>query len=255
MMICKSILKDIISFFVYAFVCPFMRGRGAVLVYHSVDNNVKRGNDPDKINVSPVRFREHMAYIAKRKDRFTVTFDDSYGNVYLNAFPIVQEYGIRSTVFVLTDFVDKKLSMDNFFNGIRSPEPLTWDEINEMKSAGLEIGCHSGAHKNVAQLNKETLQREIASSRKRILDMTGTSARSFAYPFGNADSFNERTESALKKSGYERIYTNIMGMDNSGSEPFRIRRIRIYNTDNIFRFKIKIAGAYNWVDMIRKEPA
>ena len=43
---------------------------------------------------------------------------------------------------------------------------------------------------------------------------------------------------------------DLRGMDNSETEPFAIRRIRIYGTDNMFRFRIKVAGAYNWVDSL-----
>jgi len=55
---------------------------------------------------------------------------------------------------------------------------------------------------------------------------------------------------SIKNSGYEKAYSNIMGMDNSPSEPFAINRIRVYPCDNIFRFRMKVAGAYNWIDRI-----
>lgn len=248
-----NLLKDVVSFFIYALICPFFRNKKAVLVYHSISSAISPYNDPYKINVGPDRFRAHMAYIARKKDKFTVTFDDSYENIYFNAFPIVQKHNVKSIVFVLTDYVDKKISMGCFFNKKYSPKPLTWNEVNEMKDAGVEIGCHSKTHKNLAELKSEELNGEAFTATKRIMDATGQRPRSFAYPFGNADSFNEKTEKVLKENGYKKIYTNIMGMDNSEEEPFKVRRIRIYSTDNIFRFKMKIAGAYNWVDMLQKE--
>lgn len=40
-----------------------------------------------------------------RKPVATVTFDDGYGDVYWNGFPILKKKGIPSAVFVVTDFV------------------------------------------------------------------------------------------------------------------------------------------------------
>ena len=64
------------------------------------------------------------------------------------------------------------------------------------------------------------------------------------------NTFNERIKQIVKNSGYEKAYTNIMGFNSRRSDLYELRRIRIYSTDNMFRFKIKINGAYNWVDKI-----
>lgn len=231
------------------FVCPFFKNKSAVLVYHSVDY-IAKDDDPKKINVHPALFERQMAYIEKRKQRFVVTFDDGYKNIYINAFSAIKKYGIKSTLFLTTDYLDGKIKLDNFFDNKYSPAPLTWDQIKEINNSGVELGCHSLTHKNMADLDEETAYLESFVSKKRIMDMAGYSVNSFAYPFGNAGSFNEITKKILSSIGYKKAYTNIMGMDNSQSEPFMIKRIRIYSTDNMFRFEMKVAGAYNWVDSL-----
>jgi len=243
-------IKDLISFFVYVLICPFFRNKKAILVYHAVDERIDSSNDPYKINIMPALFKMHMAYVAKRKKYFTVAFDDGYGSLYCNAFPIVKEYDIKSVLFLTTEYVDEKVTLDHFFDNKYRPAPLKWDEIRKIEASGVELGSHSLTHANIADLKDERIYSEIALSKKRIADMTGFDVRSFAYPFGNATSFNERTEKMLKQAGYERAYTNVMGMDNSKTDPFKIGRIRIYNTDSMFRFKMKTAGAYNWVDLL-----
>ena len=245
-------VKDIISFFVYVLVCPFFRNKNAVLVYHAVDGEIDSLSDPYKINIKPALFKMHMAYVAKRKERFRVTFDDGYGSLYRNAFPVVREYGIKSTLFLTTEYIDGKVAFGHFFDDKCLPAPLTWSEIKQIKDAGVELGSHSLTHTNITGLNDEKIYSEAFFSKKRIEDMTGHSVTSFSYPFGNAASFNERTEKNLKQAGYKRAYVNVMSMDNSKIDPFKIGRIRIYSTDSMFRFKMKTAGAYNWVDLLVK---
>lgn len=243
------IIKDIISLFIYAIICPFFKNKSAILVYHSI-GYINKDTDPKKINVNPELFEKHMAYLEKRRQGFLVTFDDGYKNIYLNALPVIKKYRIKSILFLTTDYLDGKIKLDNFFDNKYSPGPLTWDQAKEINKCGIELGSHSLTHKNMFGLNEEMAYLEALLSKKRIAEMTEYMVSSFAYPFGNAGSFNAETERILKSAGYKKAYTNIMGMDNSQEEPFTIKRIRIYNTDNIFRFKMKISGAYNWVDLL-----
>jgi len=242
-------IKDIISLFVYALFCSFRENKKAVLVYHSVDY-ITVGNDPDKINVNPELFEKHMAYISPQKDRFFVTFDDGYEGVYKNAFPIIKKYGVSSAVFLTTNFIDGKTPLGQICSSKIDLRPLDWAEIKEMNAAGMELGSHSLTHQNISKLDDEGIYSEATASKRRIEDMTGYKINSFSYPFGDKYSFNERTQGILKAAGYNKIYTNIMGMDNSDTAPLAIKRIRIYSEDNMFRFRMKIKGAYNWVDYL-----
>lgn len=244
-----SVIKDIISICFYVLFCPFQKSKNAILVYHSI-GRIDKDKDPLKINVDTALFDKHMMHIGKMKQKYLVTFDDGYESVYLNAFPIIKRYGIRSIVFLTTDYLDGRIKMDNFFDNGYSPKPLTWDQAKEMGSCGIRLGSHSITHKSMAGLDGETAYLEALASKKRILDMTGYDVNSFAYPFGYRRSFNEKTENDLRSAGYKKAYTNILGMDNSEIEPFTIKRIRIYNTDGMFRFRMKICGAYNWVDVV-----
>ncbi len=244
-----SLIKDAISFLVYLLACSFFKNKNAILVYHAIDH-MDNDSGPYKMNVDPGLFEKQMAYMAQRKGRFIITFDDGFESVYTNAIAVIRKYGIKAILFLTTDYIDGKIDFDGFFGSKYSPKPLTRQQIKEINAAGVEVGSHSLSHKNMANLDEKSLYLESSVSRKRIEDMAGCAVSSFAYPFGNAKSFNEKTKKAIQDAGYKKAYTNIMGVDNSKDEPFAINRIRIYGTDNMFRFKMKIAGAYNWVDAL-----
>lgn len=243
------IIKDCVSFIVYLTVCPFRKNKKAVLVYHSVDN-IPVNNDPLKINVSPVLFERQMACVAKSAERFTITFDDGYKSVFKNAFPVIAKYNIKTILFLTTGYIDGKISFADFFNDKYIPPALNWDEIRRMDAAGFEIGSHSLSHKSLLSMDEKAAYQEASQSRQRLSEALGHKVRSFSYPYGAYGYFNAKTAGVLRSAGYDRMFTNVMGMDNSKENPSAIRRIRIYSYDNMLRFRMKIAGAYNWVDMV-----
>ncbi|MCX5677940.1 MAG: polysaccharide deacetylase family protein [Candidatus Omnitrophica bacterium] len=242
-----QLVKDLISFLAYIFITPFYRKRNVVLVYHSI-GDIDPSSDPQKINVTPERFEEQMRYLSTCGRSYLLTFDDGFENVYTNAFPLLKRYGARSILFITTDFIDSRLGSDRLFNNAQPLRPLTWAQVKDMSSCGVEIGSHSCTHKTMSDLDEKSASHEASASRERIRDMVGCDVRYFSYPFGSRRSFNKATERLLRDAGYSKAFTNIMGMDNSEEEPFVARRIRVYGTDNIFRFKMKVSGAYNWVD-------
>ncbi len=244
-----QILKDLISSAIYIFLILFQRNRKAVLVYHSADE-IDSSLDPLKINIKPRLFEKQIKYLSRFKDKYIVTFDDGFESVYTNALPILKKYNMGAILFITTDFIDRKINLDHFFEHKYFQKPLSWGQIKEICSLGIKIGSHSLTHRNMAGLDKKSCYEEASFSKNRIESEIGCKVDYFSYPFGNKGSFSNATEKALRSVGYKKAYTNIMGMDNSTDEPFVIRRIRIYSSDNMLRFKMKIAGAYNWVDWV-----
>lgn len=62
-----------------------------------------------------------------------LTFDDGYEDNYTEMLPILEEYGMKATVYVIT-------------NQIGQPGYLTWDQLRAMQVRGIEIGSHTANH-------------------------------------------------------------------------------------------------------------
>ncbi|MEW5938805.1 MAG: polysaccharide deacetylase family protein [Chloroflexota bacterium] len=100
-----------------------------------------------------------------------ITFDDANADNYANAFPIMQKYGFTGVLYIP-------------FYYIGAPEKLTVDQIKEMTAAGWEVGSHSLTHPDVNDLDTARMRAEIVESRKKLQELLGVPALTFAYPFG-----------------------------------------------------------------------
>lgn len=244
-----TLLKDLISIIVFVFVYLKNKDRKVVILYHSI-GHVEAKDDPYKLNISPKDFEEHLKIISKYKDKIMITFDDGYGNNFENAFALLKKYGLKATFFITTDFIDKKIASGKFSGKSFDQRPLEWEEIKIMDKEGMEFGSHSKTHASIRALSENYMREELVSSKNRIEEILDHRICRFSYPVGSKSTFNEDTGKALKDYGYSFGYINMMGMDNSGTDPFKIKRIRLYTTDGPIRFRLKISGAYNWVDYL-----
>lgn len=82
-------------------------------------------------------------------------FDDGYHGVYENAFPLMEQYGYRGTVFMPTRLIDHLGHMN-----------LT--QLQALKKAGWEIGSHTQTHPNLRTLKSEAIIDEILGSRNDL---------------------------------------------------------------------------------------
>lgn len=248
------LIKDIASLVFYGCTRHFFdpRDKELVLAYHSVGGNWP--GDKYKMDISRSCFERQIGCLPRLKfKRLIITFDDGFDNFFNLAFPVISKYNNKVIIFITTGFIDKDVPSSVFYPGLIA-NPLSWSQIREISDAGVEIGSHTITHPKLPCLDKKKAYIEISDSKKIIEDRIGKEVKSFAYPYGSRGSFNDSIKSMVVSAGYERAYANIMGFNAPDSDSFELKRVRVYDDDNIFRFKMKVRGAYNWVDRFLKQP-
>jgi len=174
-----------------------------------------------------------------------ITFDDGFSDNYINAFPILEKYGLKATLFITAKFIDGK---PNLFG-----EYLTWSQIREMGRSGVfNFGSHSLSHKNMAGLNNDELTREIRESRKILEEMLGVKINTFAYPFGWHNSFDKKAFDVLEKEGFRCAFTGIYGANTKKTNRYSLRRISISWFDEHSEFQKILRGSYDWYSIYQK---
>jgi peptidoglycan/xylan/chitin deacetylase (PgdA/CDA1 family) len=84
---------------------------------------------------------------------------------------------------------------------LQSAELMTWDQIRDLKTRGMDIGAHTHSHWVLATLPPGRQEQEIVECRSLLESETGAPVSSLAYPVGGPDSFTAETVAAAKSAG------------------------------------------------------
>ena len=232
-------------------------GKLRILVYHSVSNKAF-AKDLFENNVSLDSFRWQMSML-KNLNRVVglteglkdlqngilscpsvaICFDDGMACVYNEALEVLQDSQVPATFFITYGYTDS--CKEGF---------MDWSMVLSLKEKGYEIGSHSYSHRRLSALNDEELDKETLYTKKKF-EEKGIPTEYFSYPYGFYGDFSEETEEKIKRSGYKASFTNIMGDNAAGDDAFGLRRTRVSWRDTPFRFRMKIEGAYDWVDALK----
>jgi peptidoglycan/xylan/chitin deacetylase (PgdA/CDA1 family) len=101
---------------------------------------------------------------------------------------------------------------------------LSWDEVR----ATMDItfyGGHTHTHPIMSRLNAEELEAEIATCRNRITAETGVVTPYFAYPNGTKADFNDETKRALKRHGFNVVFSTIEGVNGTSPDFMELMRL------------------------------
>jgi peptidoglycan/xylan/chitin deacetylase (PgdA/CDA1 family) len=142
-----------------------------------------------------------------------LTFDDGYSDNYTNAFPILQKYGMIGTFFVLTGPADEG-----------DPTYLSWDMIQAMSNAGMDVQLHSRAHLDMRNRSYDWLVFQIIGGRQSIEGHTGKPVIFMSYPSGKYDANVQRF---LRDTNFWAAVTTAFGRRHQLQDALIWDRVRI----------------------------
>lgn len=215
--------------------------RVPILMYHYI-SVPPEGSDEYRIDlsVSPENFRAQMEYLAANGyttvDLYDVTLaivnqrqlppkpvvitvDDGYRDFYDNAFPVLRELGLKATLFVITDYVDRG-----------EPNYVSWAMVEEMAQAGIRIEPHSKSHVNMNGRGRDFLIWEMLGSRETVEAHIGYTPRYFAYPGGRYDDLAMQV---LEELGFWGAVTTYGGRWHGHMDRFEWTRMRVRYTTTL----------------------
>jgi peptidoglycan/xylan/chitin deacetylase (PgdA/CDA1 family) len=118
---------------------------------------------------------------------------------------------------------------------------MTWDMIRELLAAGMTIGGHTIHHPVLARLPRDRQAEEIGGCGRRIQEELGVPMRTFAYPYGQPNCFNDDTRSCLEEVGVRTAFSYYGGFRRLDEwDDFDSRRIPVERHTSFDQFRAGI---------------
>lgn len=178
----------------------------------------------------------------------SVTFDDGWESIYSQAAPILDEYNIRTTQYILSGQFDHY----NY---------LSKEQVLSLQSAGHDIQSHTITHPDLTQVNDQQLQAELGESKRDISKLIQNDVDDFASPLS---SYDERTIQQIKT--YYRSHRNTEASvknptkaDYNTKQSFDIYQIMAFSvrrtttTEDITHFLSKARELNAWAVLVYHE--
>ncbi len=214
-----------------------------VLMYHAI--GYEKGNTvrvPKENFIEQMKYLKDNGYVTLTLDEaynffannkpvpeksVVLTFDDGYVDNYVEALPVLKDFGFKATIFVITGAVDKSKSYMNV------------EQLKEMEASGMDIQSHTVHHDHLAQLSYEK-QLETLKNSKDFLEKTlNKKIKYFAYPYGE---YSKDSLKAIRDAGYTMAFATAGRWSDKSDGVLTLDRVFISGTANLDVFIDRITN-------------
>ncbi len=151
-----------------------------------------------------------------------ITFDDGERNNFENAFPVLNRFKFLAYFFVT-------------INRINKPGYMNWEQLMELRDAGMLIGSHGLSHEILTTLKQKHIERELIES-KAILEMNlKIAVDTFSVPRG---FYDQNILTLAKEAGYKKVFVS----DKKDRDDFCLGRIAVKKNWDLKRFELALQG-------------
>jgi peptidoglycan/xylan/chitin deacetylase (PgdA/CDA1 family) len=207
-------------------------------------------------DVTPKLFRRHIELALEAGFRFVppaqialgtgspkdlaITFDDGWTSVLSAAAPILRDYDISWSLFIVSAWSDHRSSW-------AKENILSWRDVDRLMANGVQIGSHSATHPDFGSIEPSQMIDELYGSRESIRRHLGVAPTSFAIPYGQSMNWPAIASELARKAGYEFVYAQSEETRPSGTTPRTF--VTRFDHDRIFRALLN--GAYDhWEEWV-----
>jgi peptidoglycan/xylan/chitin deacetylase (PgdA/CDA1 family) len=185
-------------------------------MYHRIAPN-DGSADPLGLRVTPETFTRHLTYLKDHGYRTiafcqwteearrglspgktaVITFDDGYVDFAQYALPLLHQFRMPATVFL----VSSCLGGTNAWDRDHAPTIglMTASQAREALKAGVEIGSHSATHRPLDTLEPADAWLELRDSKEALESLLGQEVTTFCFPYGRS---SPAVRSLVQKAGY-----------------------------------------------------
>ena len=185
------------------------------LMYHNVTIASPRlSGGPSHFAVSRQSFNEHLTLLANAgfsgvslaeaiaaptPSQVAISFDDGDRGQFEHGFKELVARRMRATFFITTGWVGR-------------PGYVTWEDLREMRAAGMSIQSHTVTHPFLSEADEQRLMEELRNSKAALDDALEQDTDMLALPGGDFPKPSLRR--LFPQAGYRVIATSRWGTNS-----------------------------------------
>jgi len=195
-----------------------------------------------KNNYNVIGLEEYIKLIKSNSNiankSLIITFDDGYKSTYSIAMPVLNELGLKATVFVPPALLSDYSENLNF-------RIMSIEQLRELsKSEFIDIGGHTLNHVDLGKLKYDEAYKEISEGKKVLEELLLKEITIFAYPFGKECNYNLNAIDIVKEIGFLGAVTTNRFKNMGKGSLYELNRIGIDYKDTLEIFVAKINKFY-----------
>lgn len=172
------------------------------------------------------------------KNSVVITFDDGLRDFATNAWPLLDFHDMEATLYVTAGYIGGRSKwLEDLDAG--QMNMLDTAGLQELYSAGLDIGSHSMTHPQLDVLSRKKAWDEIYMSKVILENILGNKVTSFAYPHGYHD---EAVKKMVQRAGYRSAAAVRNGLSHNDDDPFAISRYTILGNCTTQQLQAVLSG-------------
>lgn len=121
---------------------------------------------------------------------------------------------------------------------------LSWEQIREMRSAGIFFGAHTLSHPALSQLGAQEAERELRESKRILESRLGEPVLDFAFPFGKPEDCGPHAHELAARCGYRSAVTTTWGYNVPGTDMHALRRVQLGEERTAASFALHLHRAF-----------
>ena len=233
-----------------------------ILFHHLVSDR------PHRMGISTEHFLKHVEFLQKyyhvvsladavemlrtnnvKAPTVVLTFDDGYGDNFINLRAVVEHTGVPVTLFVSTNHMSSGAEFQHDIDArLRGFQPLTWDQLRQLQKHGFEIGSHTRTHFNCGSDNRADLHAEIVGSKEELEIELGTQIQHFSFPFGLPENIS-RDALGIAGRTYPYVFSAFGGRNTAVQPDSELKHLkRVCHSTHLWSLELQIQG------VLEKEP-
>lgn len=227
-----------------------------ILCYHAVDDAWA-----STLVVSPDDFARQCEWLARKrvvvpleraaetfvergrlpKGWTAITFDDGFEGLFDHALPVLERFGLPSTVFLVAETLAPGGRVVDWVDDAPPTPPTTLDrdQVLAMKDRGVSFGSHTYSHHDLRTLSEGECVDDLRRSKELLEDLLDEPVPLLAYPRGR---HNEVVRRASQAAGYS--YSFSLPEEREPVGRHSIPRAGIYPGNGIGSLRTKSSNRY-----------